>query len=258
MTKASLVLVTLLLAPATAAAQGYDSPPPGYAPPGYAPPGYAPPGYAPPGYAQAPLAAPPAPRLQGFVLSLALGYAPAWGDADKDTAGNGEAMTDVVSSHIPLIVGAGYRFTPLVSAGAIFQYGFAQLGSGVCPSGVSCSASDIRLGAEVRLHFMAEQSFSPWISGGLGYEWFGIDMSQGSQSAHVTFKGIEFLNLEAGGDFRAGPAFTLGPFIGFRVQRFDSMSGTTASGQDMSQDIPSENQAIHGWIAFGIRGALTL
>ena len=108
------------------------------------------------------------------------------------------------------------------------------------------------------MHFLADQPFSPWVSGGFGYEWFNIDMSNGSASANATFQGFELLNLEAGGDFRVSPSFTLGPFIGLRLQQWDSMSGTNSSGTNVSQDIPSDNQAIHGWVAFGVRGAFTL
>jgi hypothetical protein len=193
------------------------------------------------------------------VLSADVGYAIVFGDADKLSDGTGEAMSDVVSSgHIPLVLGVGYRVGPMFSFGGIFQYGFAQLASSVCPSGVSCSASDIRIGIEARVHFLADQPFSPWVSGGFGYEWFNIDMSNGSASANATFQGFELLNLEAGGDFRVSPSFTLGPFIGLRLQQWDSMSGKNSSGTNVSQDIPSGNQAIHGWVAFGVRGVFTL
>ena len=248
MTRTLLIVAACLLVPGMAAAQFGDEP----APAAYPQP-------APRYQAEMPASAPAsAAVLQGFVLSLELGYAPAIGDADKTTTGTGEAMTDVVSSHVPLVLGVGYRINPLVSVGGIFQYGFAQLDSSACPSGVSCSASDLRLGAEVRLHFLSEQPFSPWVSAGFGYEWFNVDMSQGSLSANLTYKGFEFLNLEAGGDFRVSPSFTLGPFIGLRVQQFDSMSGTNSSGTNISQEIPSDQKAVHGWVAFGLRGMFTL
>jgi hypothetical protein len=246
--------------PGYAPAPGY--PPAGYAPaPGYAPPpGYAPYGY-PPGYPPAgpgvAQANPLAPRLEGFVLSFALGYAPGWGDAIKDNYGDGQALTDVVSSHVPLILGVGYRFSPLVSAGGIFQYGIGQMASDACGSGNSCSARDSRVGVEVRLHFAVEQSFSPWISGGFGYEWLTLQESYGSDSLSLSIKGWELLNLEAGGDFRVNPTFTLGPFLGLRVARFSSES-VEAYGQSDSADIPSDNQAIHGWVVLGVRGAFTL
>jgi hypothetical protein len=238
-----LLVVVCLVIPRVAAAQQYYPPPPGYYPP-------------PPGYV-----APPAATdavVQGLVLSADVGYAVPVGDLDKLPDGTTEAMSDFSSGHLPLVLGVGYRLGPMFSFGGIFQYGFAQLKSGVCPSGVSCSGRDIRIGVEVRVHFMAEQGFSPWVSGGFGYEWFTVDMSQGSLSAHATFKGFEFLNLEAGGDIRVSPGFTLGPFLGLRLQQFDSVSGTSSAGRDISQDIPSAQQAVHGWMAFGVRGAFTL
>lgn len=247
-------------------AQGYYPPPAYYPPPGNYPPpaGYPPPGnYPPPGYypAYPPTAVqpatPPSARLEGFMLSVALGYASAWGDADKDSNGSGEAMTDVVTSHVPFILGVGFRPAPMFSFGGVFQYGVAQLKND-CSAGVSCSAADIRVGVEGRLHLIPDQLFSPWISLGVGYEWFTLDSSSGSRSTSATFSGWEFMNLEAGGDFRVATVFTVGPFLGVRVQQFDHMKTSGLGSSATDQDIPSSYTAVHGWVAFGVRGAFTL
>jgi opacity protein-like surface antigen len=179
------------------------------------------------------------------------------GDADKDpTTNNGEALSDFVGTQVPLVLGVGYRLNPLLSLGGIFQYSAGSVSSNVCPSGVDCSSSDVRLGVEARLHFLTDQAFAPWVSAGMGYEWLNISMSNQGQSASMTVEGVELLNLEVGGDIRMSPSFVLAPFVGVRLGRYASMSGTDTSGTSQSGDITS--QTIHAWFSLGVRGAFTL
>lgn len=264
MIRTLLVVVVGLLVPGMAAAQYADAPTPGDSPP---PPGY----YAPPpaGYNPNPGAAPgdyypsqqasttpvSLAKLEGLVLSLELGYGPGLGDVIKDSSGNNLTMSDGISGAIPLVLGVGYRVSPLFSFGGLFQYGFLSVKG--CPSGASCSGSDMRIGIEGRLHFMADQAFSPWISGGFAYEWFDISMSEAGQSMSATYKGPE-LDFDAGGDFRVNPGFTIGPFVGLRVGTYDSVSATDSTGLSGSADVPSDQQTTHGWFMFGFRGAFTL
>jgi hypothetical protein len=203
------------------------------------------------------MAPPPSANLEGFTLSIGLGYGTPFGDIYRLDSTTSFAMSDGISGQIPFVLGAGYRVNPLFSFGGVFQYAVTSLKDGACSPGASCSASDTRIGIEGRLHFAADQMFSPWISGGFGYEWFSLSQSQGTASMDGTFKGLEF-NFEAGGDFRTGPIFTLGPFVGLHVGTYDSASATDSSLGSTSRDIPSSQQTTHGWLAFGIRGAFTL
>ena len=212
MTRTLLTVAACLLVPGMAAAQYNNAPPPGYnAPPpsGNSPgpgPG-TPPGYYPTRQAYA--SPPPSAKLEGLVLSVELGYGPGFGDLMKDTDGTAMTMSDGVSGYIPLVLGVGYRVNPLFSFGGVFQYGFLSLKSDTaCGPGISCSGSDTRIGLEARLHFMTDQSFSPWISGGFGYEWFSISGSQGGLSQSFTLTGLDF-DFDVGGDFRVTPGFTL-------------------------------------------------
>jgi opacity protein-like surface antigen len=191
-------------------------------------------------------------NLQGLELSLGLGYGTPFGDIYK-SGSDSVALSDVISGQIPLGVGLGYRVNPLFSFGLAFEY--VPLITKNCDAGSSCSAHDIHLGIEGRLHFATDQSFSPWISGGLGYEWISLSES-GSQTGDMSASGLEF-NFQVGGDYRVNSAFTLGPFIGLHVGNYDSLSAS-AQGQSGSADIPSANQTTHGWMTFGLRGAFTL
>ncbi len=252
MMKTLAAVVACLLVPGLAAAQYGDAPPAYYAPPPAGPPpGYAQPA-APPGYySSREQYAPPEPsaNLEGLALSAALGYGTAFGGLMKDGSGNDLTMSDGISGQIPLSLGVGYRANPLFSFGVAFQY--APLTTKNCDPGSSCSASDTRIGVEGRLHLVAEQSFSPWLSGGIGYEWFSLSES-GAYVGDLTLKGLDF-EFQAGGDFRVNSTFTLGPYLGLRFGTYDSASSGSASA-----DIPDANQTSHGWVTFGIRGAFTI
>jgi opacity protein-like surface antigen len=186
--------------------------------------------------------------LQGLELSLGLGYGTPFGDIYK-SGSDSVALGDSISGQIPIGIGLGYRIHPLFSFGLTFQY--APLMTKNCDSGSSCSASDTRFGVEGRLHGATEQLFSPWISFGLGWEWFSVSES-GSQSEDVSFNGLDF-DFQVGGDIRVSPAFTVGPFLGVCVGNYGSFS---TSG--VTVDIPDSYQTTHAWMTFGLRGVFTL
>lgn len=246
----------VMLIPGVAAAQ-YGDPPPAY---GASPaPGYAsPPGYRAPasgGHVRRDHADDAsAGQIQGFVLSFGLAYGSPFGDMVKSSSGTSTSMSDGISGQVPFMIGVGYRPHPVFSFGAKFEY--APLLTKNCDTGASCSASDKYLGIEARLHFAVEQSFSPWISAGLGYEWFDLSES-GAYVADMGLNGLEF-ELQAGGDIRVSPVFTLGPFVGIRFGNYDSASVNIPGSMNASGDIADANQATHGWVAFGLRGAFTL
>ena len=236
MRKLACVAFVLLL-PRLAAAQVED----GYAPPAAVP------VYTPP-VREVP--APAAANLQGLTLGIGFGYGIPFGDILKSSSsGSGVSMSDGISGQIPFALSVGYRVGPLFSFGAVFQY--APLTTKNCDSGSSCSASDTRIGLEARVHLLAEEPFSPWFSLGGGYEWFSLSES-GAQSGSGTLTGLD-LDLQVGGDYRLAPFLTLGPYVGLRLGNYDS-----GSSGGSSADIPDANQATHGWLTFGARGAFTL
>ena len=189
-------------------------------------------------------------NLQGATLSAGVGYGTAFGEDVKN-----DTLSDSISGQIPLEAELGYRVNPLFSFGLTFQYAFLMTKN--CASGESCSASDTSLGFAARLHFATDQSFSPWISAGLGYEWLSVSASAGGQSMDMTLKGLEY-DFQVGGDFRVNPIFTLGPFFGVRVGNYGSGSLSITGQGSGSGDIPDANQGTHGWLTFGLRGTFTL
>jgi hypothetical protein len=146
---------------------------------------------------------------------------------------------------------------PLLSFGVAFNYAF--LSAKNCPTGSTCSASDKRVWGEVRFHVIPDRVFSPWISVGGGYEWFDLSETTRVLGSHLDLSGWE-ADVEVGGDIRATPFLTLGPYLGVRAGRytFRSLLGTGVTTGYGSRDIDSEDQTTHGWVAFGVRGAFAL
>lgn len=180
-------------------------------------------------------------------LGLRLGYAPAMGDAAKEAP-----MKDIVKSQIPIQLDALYRITPDIAAGLYFSYGIAQLNSDMSDAcdaaGVSCSASNMRLGLEGRYTFNSVKApMVPWAGVGFGYEWSTIKGSMGGLSADATTTGLEFLNVQVGGDYRVNDQFSVGPYLQFSVGQFSSVEGESIT-----------DKGIHQWLGFGIAGKFDL
>jgi hypothetical protein len=177
----------------------------------------------------------------GFDLGLRLGYAMPFGDAAQ-----GATLSDGISGAIPFVLEAGYRFTPNVTAGALFQY--APIQAKNCPTGDTCSGSVVRLGIQGLYNFRMPTVLDPWVGVGLGYEW--LNLSETGQ-ADASLSGFEFLNLQGGGDYRLAPQFALGPFISFSIARYGS-----ASSGGTSIDI--QQTAVHEWLQIGVRGTFSI
>lgn len=180
-----------------------------------------------------------------------LGYAIAGGDAAKD-----QKMSDGVKSQVPIQVDAAWRFTKELAVGAYFSYGFAQLASQACPSGADCSASEIRLGVQGFFTFADLDSFViPWIGLGTGWERGHYEVTRLGSTGKLTYTGWEYLNLQVGGDMKASPLFSFGPYFLFSVGQFDKAKFEGPFG---NSDGSIPNKANHQWFQFGVRGKFDL
>lgn len=144
--------------------------------------------------------------------------------------------------------------SPLFSFGVVGQY--APMFTKNCDRGASCSASETRLGGEMRLHAETSEGLSPWISLGVGYEWLSLS-EKGVPVWDMKLGGLDF-DLGLGMDFRVSQTFTIGPFLDVRYGKFASASGSMSSSGSYSGDIASAEQSAHEWLTFGVRGAFTL
>jgi hypothetical protein len=187
----------------------------------------------------------------GFSLGLRVGYGIPMGDTVKDDTGASVPLSDGISGKVPLWLDAGWRFGPSIYLGAYFEYGPSFVKD--CPPGSSCSASDVRLGANLLYHFMPSAPFDPWIGVGFGYEW--LNVSQDGIGAGLS--GWEFVNIQAGGDFAIGSGFALGPYVVFGLGQYGTATADIG-GQSISASIPNANQSLHEWLQFGVKGTFNL
>jgi hypothetical protein len=183
-------------------------------------------------------------------LGARIGYGLAMGDMGGDV-GEPLAMSDFQSSQIPLQLDVLYSVNVSLAVGAYFSYGFGSVGDGMdedCRAfGIDCTASTMRLGAQVQYAFSPGKQWSPWAGAGLGYEWNTVD----AESDEFTFKGWEYLNLQGGADYKLNERFSAGPYVMLAIGQYDEAELFGESG-----DVPEK--AMHSWLSFGIRGKFDL
>jgi hypothetical protein len=180
----------------------------------------------------------------------------------RDT--NVHALSDEIHGAIPVWLDAGYQLMPQLMLG-----GYAALGlvlprvapatqplSGGCPENFDCSGLGWRLGIQAEYRFLP-RPLRPWLALGLGYEWVHSHI-QGQQldiELASWHSGPEFLHLQGGADFQLSQVLAIGPFLALTAMQYTSCS-LEFLGQ--SQPCQLDEKAWHGWISFGMRGALQL
>jgi opacity protein-like surface antigen len=189
-----------------------------------------------------------------FTLGARLGYGFGMGDVGGDLA-----MSDWVKSQVPVQIDALFRVSPNLGIGGYFSYGFGQTGGDIgdaCDiSGVDCSARVTRLGLQAIYSFATAGQLVPWAGAGIGYEWNTLEIEEAGESFDATWKGFEFLNLQAGADYKVNEQFSVGPYVLFALGQYDEadVSGTILN---LSEDIPDKQ--MHEWLSFGVRGKFDL
>jgi len=196
-------------------------------------------------------------------IAARLGYAIPMGSSGKTSTGKDSAMSDYITGMIPIGLDLGYMVTPNVMLGLYGQYGFVSLKDSAC-TGMSCSGSDLKFGVQGQYHISPTENINPWVGVGVGYEIYSQKGTSGGAEISESLKGMEYLNLQGGADFKLNSAVGIGPFINFSVGQYSSMSAKISGmaplipDQDISQDVPSDRRTIHEWFTFGVRGAFKL
>lgn len=168
----------------------------------------------------------------------------------------GSDFDQYASSAIPLLIEAGFRVDSHLFLGGRFGYAFPNLKNpnNVCTN-ASCDGSVVTLGIEAIYRLMPEETFAPWIGGGLGYDWTAFDASTQNASAGGTYSGFQGL-LMAGGDYRVNQQLVLGPAVEASFGRFDTVASHARIGNlNTSNETDITDTAWHTWITLGIRGA---
>lgn len=213
------------------------------------------------------------PRSMAQVtVGFRAGYAIPTGDA-ANVAGFGSFKEkDLYAGVVPLQIEASWRFTPALSAGLYYSYGFATKGSQldtlVCANASSCSGLyQMRLGAQAAWSFGPQGPVEPWVGLGAGWEAAHFEAKNASfptgapppfdrtppDTLSGTLRGWE-LSFQGGADWRASPALALGPFVSvqvgqYRVQDVRYLAPGTVPGNG---GIPSAKA--HEFITLGVRG----
>jgi hypothetical protein len=161
----------------------------------------------------------------------------------------GASMGDTLSVAIPLQLELDYLVSPRWSLGLDGQVGYGIATN--CPAGASCLRVPVRLGLHVTYRVLAGQRLDPYVALGSGYEWMKLKAEApcvfGScVTSDETFGGFQFANLRVGLDYALSPANSVGPFVGVALGQF-------SSGISLG---PIAHKALHGWLQFGVRGAL--
>jgi opacity protein-like surface antigen len=197
-------------------------------------------------------AEPPAPA--GPFFGLRAGYA----IPDGDVARGGPAVEDFAPRKFPLGIELGYRFNRRLWSEVFFEVSPAKAASALCPAGVSCSASDVRLGVGILLRLAPTSWIDPWLGVGAAVEVLnaeGRNVAAGARYEWSWF-GFELPYAEAGVDFAVADRVSVGPWISATVARFTSASiRAEGAGTDSGK---IDDRAGHSWFAAGLKGILKL
>jgi hypothetical protein len=211
-------------------------------------------------YAPAPPYAPPTIHLE---LGARLGYMLAAGSyfgGSPITAANGTAVLGGTEGGLPVVVDVGVRIGKYVFLGAFAQYGLMATNC-FTPGGaftVSCSAHDVRVGAELQVHTRPRSGVDPWFGIALGHDWLTAKASESDPASDVvqyTFDGWNLLDVMLGVDFRTSGGSGIGPYIEVTSGSFDNFD-TSLSGHSSTHGIGTTSP--HQWLALGVRGTFEI
>ncbi len=170
-------------------------------------------------------------------LGARIGYGFPYGTA-LSVGPDSTSQRDLVKSSVPLQGDVGLRMGP-IDLGGYFSYGFAKAGS-ACTG--SCSASHLRLGAQLALHAPIASEREVW--GGVLFGWERLKLSPSSGGAS-TASGWE-AGLQGGYDL-AGSTFGFGPFVMLTAGQYDAFERNGV-------EVPSFTEKLHGMFQLGVRG----
>jgi hypothetical protein len=203
-----------------------------------------------------------------FSLGLRVGYAPAMGDAAKDS----KMKEFALKSQIPLQLDALYKVSKDIAVGAYFAYGFGQtddalfaplVGVNICDQDfgdgkVECSGSSIRFGAQGVYTFNQLKSpLVPWAGLSLGYEMVSAEAKDNVDSLTLDLNGFD-LGLQLGGDYAVTEKFAIGPYLTFNIGQYQNAEFKNTDDPTDNQDGSIDDKALHQWFGFGIRGKFDL
>lgn len=175
--------------------------------------------------------------LEGFQLGIRTGWAVPFGAVEK----NGLELNDAMDGQVPIWLDLGYRATPNLHAAAVVQWGLARVAN--CPSGETCFAQDGRAGLTLDYHFLPSLRFDPYAGVGMAFEVLSLDLG----SRTTTYRGMEWLNVQAGADWPMSQSLRIGPVVSYGLGQFLWRNGSSVESKD-----------VHHWVHLAIRATFDL
>jgi opacity protein-like surface antigen len=203
----------------------------------------------------APAAAVDAPQPErGPIFSLRAGYGVPAGDIVR----GGPAVSEVAERKFPLGFELGYRLTRRLWAQLAFELAPATPAPALCAGGTSCSASDVRVGAEVVIRILPGARVDPWFAVGAGVEVLNAAGRSGAGPVRTqwSWAGPELPYVEAGADFAVSSWIGVGPWASLSFARYTSDSVKSDGSDEVSG--PTRGRTVHRWVSAGLQATLRL
>ena len=196
------------------------------------------------------------PPERGPIFSVRAGHGVPAGDAVR----GGPAVSEIAERKFPLGFELGYRLTRRFWAQLAFELAPATPASPRCAAGTSCSASDVRFGAELMVRLLPGGRVDPWLAAGAGVE---VLNAAGRDPAAATpartewsWAGLELPFLEAGADVAISDRIGVGPWGSISFVRFTSDSAKVEGAAEVSGAV--RGRAVHRWLSGGLQATLKL
>jgi opacity protein-like surface antigen len=189
----------------------------------------------------------------GPIFSLKAGYGVPSGNVEQ----GGHALSELVEAKMPLGFELGYRLSRRFWVELGFELAPARASSAVC-SGGSCSASDVRVGAQLQLRLMPGTWIDPWVGVGAGAEVLNVEGRDPVTGLHTdwSWAGVELPFVEAGADVAVAERIGVGPWACLTFARFTSQSVKVESGTSVGGGVHA--RAPHRWLSGGVQATLKL
>lgn len=181
-------------------------------------------------------------------VGLALGYMAPLASFER-----GSRLSDVTFGAAAVAPDVAFRVHPLVAAGARVRYG--ALIPTLCTSASECIASlgvDWTLGPLVRFALPAIGPLRPRLDLDLGYEWASASLSDRDALSTRRYRGFT-AGFAVHAPLDSSTRFALEPIANASIGVFQRTS-LVAPGVESSGGVAGT--AAHGWLFFGLRGAL--
>lgn len=194
-----------------------------------------------------------APAESGPLFALRGGA----GLPDGRVARGGPVISDLVERKFPLGFEVGYRLSGRFWAQLGFELAPATPAPALCAA-TACSASAVRVGAQLVMRLLPGAWLDPWVGAGVGVEVLNAEGRDAASGARTewSWAGVELPFLEAGADVALSDRIALGPWASISFARYTSDSVRVGEAAAVSGAV--RGRALHRWVSGGLQATLKL